>query len=281
MPPDPVVQFGIIGSRDTLVKDVKKRERGLSRLPPKCPCLEMEAAGLMTTFPCLVIRGICDYGDSHINDLWQNYAAPTAAAYARELLESMDGNEIANIPKIVEVLQDGSYPQSCKVQIKSALANKALVKEEVEEIQSTVKDMKLYKWLSPPDPSTNFNNAIKERHKGSGLWLLESQSFRLWKANSEPILWLHGIPGCGKTVLRTSVTERLSKDTTQKDGLAYFYFDFADVKKQILNSAIRSIVFQLSGQTTEGLEVLDHLYNSCNDGREQPSTGRLCLFKPS
>ncbi|KAE8139545.1 hypothetical protein BDV38DRAFT_280898 [Aspergillus pseudotamarii] len=44
----------------------------------------MEAAGLMDNFPCLVIRGICDYADSHKNKDWQEYAAATAAAYAKE-----------------------------------------------------------------------------------------------------------------------------------------------------------------------------------------------------
>jgi hypothetical protein len=46
----------------------------------------MEAAGLMNDFPCLVIRGICDYADSHKNNTWQPYAAATAAAYAKEVL---------------------------------------------------------------------------------------------------------------------------------------------------------------------------------------------------
>jgi nucleoside phosphorylase len=49
-------------------------------------CFEMEAAGLMDHFPCLVIRGICDYCDSHKNKQWQEYAAATAAAYAKKLL---------------------------------------------------------------------------------------------------------------------------------------------------------------------------------------------------
>jgi nucleoside phosphorylase len=49
-------------------------------------CVEMEAAGLMNDFPCIVIRGICDYADSHKNDGWQKYAALTAAAYAKEFL---------------------------------------------------------------------------------------------------------------------------------------------------------------------------------------------------
>jgi hypothetical protein len=46
----------------------------------------MEAAGLMINYSCLVIRGICDYGDSHKNKEWQEYAAAVAAAYAKELL---------------------------------------------------------------------------------------------------------------------------------------------------------------------------------------------------
>jgi nucleoside phosphorylase len=56
----------------------------------------MEAAGLMDTFPCLVIRGICDYADSHKNDQWQRYAAAVAAAYVKELLLIIPPREAAN-----------------------------------------------------------------------------------------------------------------------------------------------------------------------------------------
>lgn len=48
--------------------------------------MEMEAAGLMNDFPCLVIRGICDYADAHKNKEWQGYAAMAVAAYAKELV---------------------------------------------------------------------------------------------------------------------------------------------------------------------------------------------------
>ncbi len=36
---------------------------------------------------CLVIRGICDYADSHKNDAWHLYAAMPAAAYGKEFLQ--------------------------------------------------------------------------------------------------------------------------------------------------------------------------------------------------
>jgi nucleoside phosphorylase len=51
---------------------------------------EIEAAGLMNQLPCLVIRGIRDYSDSHKNKQWQSYAVLTAAAYAK-VLPSLDG----------------------------------------------------------------------------------------------------------------------------------------------------------------------------------------------
>jgi nucleoside phosphorylase len=54
----------------------------------------MEAAGLMDDFPCLVIRGICDYADSHKNKRWQPYAAATAAAYAKELLNVISATQV-------------------------------------------------------------------------------------------------------------------------------------------------------------------------------------------
>jgi nucleoside phosphorylase len=64
----------------------------------------MEAAGLMNSFPCLVIRGICDYADSHKDDLWQRYAAATAAAYAKELLIYVSTEQARGERPILQVL---------------------------------------------------------------------------------------------------------------------------------------------------------------------------------
>ena len=80
----PVIHYGLIGSanqvmRHGITREKLRQERGII-------CFEMEAAGLMDNFPCLVIRGICDYSDTHKNESWQPYAAATAAAYAKELL---------------------------------------------------------------------------------------------------------------------------------------------------------------------------------------------------
>ena len=83
---DPTIHYGLIASADRLVKDATLRDALAQK--HDVLCFEMEAAGLMNSdLRCLVIRGICDYADTHKNDAWQAYAAATAAAYAKELLE--------------------------------------------------------------------------------------------------------------------------------------------------------------------------------------------------
>ncbi|KAH7242738.1 nucleoside phosphorylase domain-containing protein [Fusarium tricinctum] len=83
----PQVHYGTIASANRVMRNGAARER--LRLDKNALCVEMEAAGLMNNFACLVIRGICDYADSHKNKDWQLYAAVTAAAYAKELLSVM------------------------------------------------------------------------------------------------------------------------------------------------------------------------------------------------
>lgn len=65
--------------KDALIRDTLANERNVL-------CFEMEAAGLMNRLPCLIVRGICDYSDSHKTKEWQGFAAMMAAAYAKEVL---------------------------------------------------------------------------------------------------------------------------------------------------------------------------------------------------
>ncbi len=87
-----VVHYGLIASADNLMKDAITRDQLIEE--HDILCFEMEAAGLMNDFPCVVIRGICDYSDSHKNHRWQGYAAATAASYAKELLGIIPGHHI-------------------------------------------------------------------------------------------------------------------------------------------------------------------------------------------
>ena len=102
----PVVHYGIIASGNHLIRNAAERDRLGCEFGALC--VEMEAAGLINEFPCLVIRGICDYADSHKNDAWQKYAATTAAAYAKELLSAIAPAKVAEISPATDVAQKSS-----------------------------------------------------------------------------------------------------------------------------------------------------------------------------
>ncbi|KAF3926958.1 hypothetical protein ABW20_dc0107938 [Dactylellina cionopaga] len=102
---NPSIHYGIIASGNRVIKDGVTRDRLGEETG--VVCFEMEAAGLMDNFPCLVIRGICDYADSHKNNRWQRYAAATAAAYTKELLSIIPASQINPAPTAAELMNTG------------------------------------------------------------------------------------------------------------------------------------------------------------------------------
>jgi hypothetical protein len=84
----PKVHFGQVASGDGIIKSGELRDR-LSKVEDVI-AFEMESAGVWDTFPCLFIKGVCDYADSHKNKRWQHYAAATAAAWMKAFLHEWE-----------------------------------------------------------------------------------------------------------------------------------------------------------------------------------------------
>lgn len=99
---NPEVHYGLIASADYFMNDVKTRD--LLRDRVRVLCFEMEAAGLLSDFPCVVIRGISDYCDGEADDTWYGYASLTAAAYAKELLGHLQPQQVEAEKRLNECL---------------------------------------------------------------------------------------------------------------------------------------------------------------------------------
>lgn len=99
-----MIHYGTIASGDQVIKDAIKRDE-ISQRFGGVLCFEMEAAGLVNRFPCLVVRGICDYCDSHKNKDWQPFAAAAAAAWTKELLRNIAPVEVRESATISHVMQ--------------------------------------------------------------------------------------------------------------------------------------------------------------------------------
>ncbi|KAK9445083.1 Pfs, NACHT and Ankyrin domain protein [Metarhizium brunneum] len=264
---DPEIHYGTIASGNTLVKDAAARDRIVADVGEDCICFEMEAAGLMNHFPCLVIRGICDYADSHKNDRWQRYASATAAAYAKELLAYVPAAEVQETKRALEVLQ------LVQQQIDGVQQTTIATKAATDSIRSDLRTDKIERWLRPPDPSTNANHARKLRHEGTGAWLLENPIFQQWHSGARRHLWLKGLAGCGKTVLSATVLDNLTKGNDRL--ILSFFFDFSDTTKQTLDGMLRSLAFQLYQGGAGSVGLLEASFQAHQDGRHQPATKTL------
>lgn len=131
---------------------------------------------------------------------------------------------------------------------------------------------KILSWLSPPDHSSNANQARGYRHPGTGTWFLNSRTFQDWKSGLCQHLWLYGLVGCGKTVLSTSILDNLL--SSDKHTTLAFFFDFSDSRKQTLEDLLRSLAAQLYYTGKEATEKLDDLFASHGSG-QQPDTKAL------
>ncbi|KAL6716111.1 hypothetical protein ACLMJK_005677 [Lecanora helva] len=154
------------------------------------------------------------------------------------------------------------------------------IRQGMDKFQLIAKDQShhdILRWLSAPDPSMNYQNALRLRHPKTGSWLLGSSTYLDWKATSGSLLWLYGIPGCGKTVLSATALEDLLELSGQspKTKVVYFYFDFNDSEKQRHEKMIRSLAWQLCSGSEEAPESFITLYKTCDNGNSQPNHQNL------
>ncbi|KAH9013104.1 hypothetical protein EDB85DRAFT_2296414 [Lactarius pseudohatsudake] len=153
------------------------------------------------------------------------------------------------------------------------------VRDGIDEIQWNQLKELLRAWLSPADPSTNHNIARKAQHKGTAVWFFQGSIFVEWKSTGT-LLWIHGKPGSGKSVICSSVIRDIMAICEAGSAvMAYFYFDFKDLSKQSCHDLLLSLVSQLSTRSSPCCDILHRVYKTHENGTRQPSDDTLkeCL----
>ncbi|GKZ39316.1 hypothetical protein AbraIFM66950_012282 [Aspergillus brasiliensis] len=220
------VHYGLIASGNQVMKDSETRDCLNER--HGMLCFEMEASGLMNELPTLVIRGICDYCDSHKHDEWQGYAALAAAAYAKKLLTTIPPKEI-----VVQEQEPNFTPWE-----RACLDN-----------------------LLNPTPEESINSLQREngnRTPGTCSWFLESSELKSWFRRDkcvneleQNVLWLYGNPGIGKSTMAMTLAEEIpgkSYFTDEHNILSSFFCEAGWEGKQEATSILRSLIYQIVNQ---------------------------------
>ncbi|KAJ1710162.1 nucleoside phosphorylase domain-containing protein [Aspergillus flavus] len=240
----PVVHYGTIASGDQVIKDARKRDEIAREIGALC--FEMEAAGLMDNFPCLVIRGICDYADSHKNKRWQRYAAVAAAAFAKELLGQITLQGVDQTPTVAEVLKEDLR------QIKQDIGG---IKEVMTATSEEKTRSRIVNWIPANDYGFRYTKVLSERQEGTGGWFLESSEFCCWLSDETNMLFCPGIRGSGKTVLVSMVIEHLlhtypsNKLAEHRTAVTFLYCDYKMPDQQDVPQLLSSMLKQLLQQT--------------------------------
>ncbi|KAH8978398.1 ankyrin repeat-containing domain protein [Lactarius akahatsu] len=182
----------------------------------------------------------------------------------RELLTG-----IAQVTSDTSVLKDDT--KEIKADAKEA---KTMVKEIAEKMDARDLDevlQKLKRWLSPPDPSTNYNIGLRDLHKETATWFLEGRIFQEWYSMGS-LLWIHGKPGSGKSILCSTIIQRLiSLCDDGRASVAYFYFDFRDDKKKHLHDLLPSLLVQFAAQSIPCCDIISRVYSTHGKGMQTPS----------
>ncbi|KAI9661687.1 MAG: hypothetical protein M1821_008925 [Bathelium mastoideum] len=93
----PKIHFGRFASGDLVMKSGSHRDQIAKQ--EKVVAFEMEGAGVWDNLPTVILRGVCEYADSHKNKKWQKYAAASAAACMKAILKDWRGLDRPGAPQ--------------------------------------------------------------------------------------------------------------------------------------------------------------------------------------
>lgn len=171
------------------------------------------------------------------------------------LRESEIAKEVENIHRIRRILESGLAIDTA-ASIREIRKDTRELKERIldfknqVEMTGTERLQVMLDWLGAFNPSAYHNMVRESRTERTGEWLLQRQEFKRWRDSAEmTILWMHGIPGCGKSVLTSSVIDNIRQLTTARDetsSMAYYYFQFGQQHASSVHSMLRSLITQLS-----------------------------------
>jgi hypothetical protein len=132
----------------------------------------------------------------------------------------------------------------------------------------------VYRWLETTDPSPLHNRAWKVHEPHTSGWILRSPEWNQWLTGDTRCLWMHGIPGAGKTILTSFIVEqvKLHCKNRQQSGHSYYYCYFGHNQDEA-SPFLRWTIAQLCRQANCVSEFVHQLYKQGG----QPSLTELML----
>ncbi|KAM0471298.1 hypothetical protein ACHAPX_009481 [Trichoderma viride] len=197
---------------------------------------EMEGAGIWDELPCIIVKGVSNYADGHgdADSNWQHFAAATAAATARALIE--------RYPKT-----DRSHPPLVILERR---------RERTKEEDECLRDMHVTDPSLDKERIENTNGGLL---KDSYIWILSNAEFIRWQnSHSGEILWIKGDPGKGKTMLVCGLIDELKVNSAT--GPYYFFCQASDSRLNSATKVLCSLVYSIACEDEQALSYVMEKY---------------------
>ncbi|KAH0023472.1 purine and uridine phosphorylase, partial [Aureobasidium melanogenum] len=276
--PTPFVHIGTIGSASTVMKSGEHRD--FIARKDNIIAFEMEGAGVWDNLPCVVIKGVCDYADSHKNKIWQDYAAATAASTAKAFLDYWTSKQ----HNIYSGSSSRKRRRSPSSEDDFSASNEARRTPRPERQDAAMSALRLTDHNStgsqPPSASVNPNvrksrldalvfeqldarhATIKNAHAATCEWLLSKSEYLDWQSEDKVpehhgFLWIKGKPGAGKSTIMKFASTNAKKKVGGPVVISYFFNARGESLEKSTIGMYRSLLFQLLSNVPRLQEVLD------------------------
>lgn len=259
----PVIHYGLIASGDRVMRSAPKRNRTGQNVGDVL-CFEMEVAGIATEFPCIAVRGISDYADSHKNDAWQHYAAAAAAGCAKEILSYVAPEHTQAISQKplqhrfsndshgslelyrnerISVSQGGSSSEMKISKISEQRERREYLTFDDDQWQTLLDSLRF-------DQIDARHNTIKKEHEKTCRWLLKNSKYLEWLDDTKLVehhgfLWIKGKPGAGKSTLMKFAFTNARRTLKDSIIISFFFNARGEELEKSTVGLYRSLVLQL------------------------------------
>ncbi|KAL8395835.1 hypothetical protein RB595_003329 [Gaeumannomyces hyphopodioides] len=235
-PPTPGVHFGLIASGDKVMRSARCRDKIIR--DHNVVAFEMESAGVWDVIPCVVIKGVCDYADSHKAKSWQKRAAAAAAACMKAFLVRLEPFKIRD-PTLLATrggaetseadgggspafAQSRSTGAGASGSVRDSCTSRTNAQNpgpvELPELRACLQS------LSFPQMTNRFHD-IRPAKEKTCVWLLRHTKYRTWADRERSILWIMGKPGSGKsTLMKYALDNHRKLSGAAKDDIVFSFF---------------------------------------------------------
>ncbi|KAK7426023.1 hypothetical protein QQZ08_007471 [Neonectria magnoliae] len=195
---------------------------------------------------------------------------------ARKLIQKIKRTSIENKKQLSDLIQ---LMKECSREDEGRFSQ---LRNDMSVVQGSSsnhrKRLAILCWLTPIDYAAQQSDFIGRRELGIGQWLLDSSEFEAWTNTKNQTLFCPGIPGAGKTILKSIVIDKLIHRVKNGHdiGLAYPYYKFRQQHEQNGEDILASLLKQLSQGRFSLPDAVISLYDSHRSDRLRPSYKELC-----